>query len=120
MKILHVLNVMIANSSKISDVVRLENEIFFCYDQKYKWAIEKVEDEERYYVHFYLADEYSFQEFISVVESGRSVEYREYSTDELTSDEALQAFSEIYQIVLDKLFGLDEVFTAIIEDAVNK
>jgi len=39
----------------------------------------------------------------------------EYSTNEMCSDEALQAFRQLYMTIREKGFGIDKVFDEIID-----
>jgi hypothetical protein len=118
-KIIQVLNSIISNQDKISSVIRSNSggnssEFFFLYDNKYKWSIVQ-NSEGNYYVHLYPTTDESLA-FLASLDgnSWKSVVFVTYSTEDLKTPEAIETFRELYQIVSDKLFGVEEIFNAII------
>jgi hypothetical protein len=114
MKIVQVLNTMITNQTKISNVLRNDKEYFFLYDKKYKWSITKADKSEDYYVHFYPTDHLSIEELASNDDWEGFNHFITYSTVDLKTKEAQETFTELYQIVANKVYGLDDIFDDII------
>lgn len=118
-KIVKVINVMISQKKNINKVISSANmdEIFFNYNQ-YKWSISKNQ-ENNYYLHYYpgkqdikkLASwpDEAWHEFNEIVS---------YNTKELGTKEAYDSLGELYSIVKEKTYGMDEVFEDIIKSDV--
>ncbi|MFJ2328900.1 hypothetical protein [Pseudomonas sp. NPDC087690] len=115
-KIVVAANAMIENSHKITDVLQgvHEGEIFFRYDQKYKWSILKRHDD-HYALMFYpgrqriedlasMPDEY-WHEFNEMVN---------YNSKDLGTKESLETFKDLYRVVNDMKYGMDQVLDEII------
>lgn len=111
-KIVQVINAMISNSEKISNVSKNKKEYFFLYDKKHKWSIVRS-DEENYAIHFYPINEMSI-EALSNFTDWEMMEYVTYSTLDIKTREALESFRELYQLVSEKVFGIDDVFDDIL------
>ena len=111
-KIVQVVNAMISNSDKINNVRKNEKEYFFLYDNKYKWSSSRGDDEV-YYIHFYPLNDMSIEQ-LSSFHDWEQYEYVTYSTKDLKTREALESFRELYQIVSNKVFGIDNMFDDII------
>jgi hypothetical protein len=125
-KIIKVTNVMLSNSNKISTVINHGGVWFFLYDEKYAWCMKSwdYEGENRYLLYYltgkgndYVIDGREFeilsrQDISSLVINGTAIEY---NTNELGSDEALQAFRQLYITVREKGIGIDKVFDEIID-----
>ena len=114
MKIVQVINAMISNKNKISNVIRDENEFFFLYDEKFKWSINLHNDE--YYVRFYPKDDIQISDIPNQLGWGNYRDFVTYSTEELKTREARETFTELYQLTADKLYGIDDIFDSIIGD----
>lgn len=124
-KIVKVTKVMLSNSNKISTVINNNGVWFFLYDEKYAWCIKSwdYEGENRYLLFFLTGKEGSYvndsrefeilsrQNISSLVKNGKAIEY---NTNEIYSDEALQAFRQLYITVREKGIGIDKVFDEII------
>ncbi|MCE6990787.1 hypothetical protein [Dyadobacter sp. CY323] len=113
MKIVQVINAMISNGSKITNVRKSGNEYFFLYDNNYKWSITKDETDE-YYLHFYPLDDMSVDELSRNTDWVGYSDFVTYRTEELKTKEATESFSELYQLVASKIYGLDDIFDKII------
>jgi len=112
-KIIQVLNTMISNQSRIENVIRSEEEYFFLYDKKYKWSIRK-DDEEKYLVFFYPDKNKTLEDLKNNTDWQYYNDFVTYTTSDLKTVEAIETFRELYQIVSDKLYGIDEIFDDII------
>ena len=111
-KIIEVLNTMISKKEKITNVIKKELEYFFIYNSKYKWSIVR-DNNENYFVHFYPDASVSIEQ-LSEVYDWNQYNFVTYSTDDFKTNEAIETFRELYQIVSDKVYGLDDMFDEII------
>jgi len=125
-KIVKVVNAMLSNSNRISTVINHDGYWFFLYDEKYGWCIQSwdYEGENRYRLYFlkgagssYVNDPREFeilsrQDVRSLMKNGKAIEY---NTNEINSDEALQAFRLLFTEVREKGIGIDKVFDEIID-----
>ena len=111
-KIVQVINAMISNSDKISNVRKNNKEYFFLYNNKFKWSISRGDDE-NYYVHFYPLNDMNIEELSTFLDWDQ-YEYVTYSIKDIKTTEAIESFRELYQIVSDKVFGIDDIFDEII------
>lgn len=112
-KIVQAVNSMIGKSKKISQVFYIDgNEIFFVYDDKYKWSI-KEENDENYSLHFYLSEE-KIEEIANTSDLLPPDAYITYRTDELKTREAKESFRDLYILVKEKLLGADQALDDII------
>lgn len=116
MKIVQVVNAMITSKEKISNVIRDNDEFYFIYDQKYKWSISKVDSDDDYFINFYPKDDINIEEISLQRGWGNYKDYVTYSTMDLKTREAHETFTELYQVVAGKLYGIDEIFDNIIGD----
>ena len=118
-KIVQVLNSIISNENKISNVLRNIEEYFFLYNKKHKWSIGKPQNfatNGGYYVCFYPQEGYSLEDIVKYADDLDDSSYVVYRTEDIRTQEAYETFRELYQIVSSKLYGLDEIFDEIIND----
>lgn len=115
MKIVQVINAMISNQGKISNVKRREAEYFFQYDNKYVWSINMIEDD---YVLYLYPDKDATVERLVAFDDHDFIEYPyvTYRNKEIKSKESTESFSELYRIVVDKLLGVDLILDDILLD----
>ena len=114
-KIVQAINSMISNAEKITNVSTYGNdngEFYFTYDNKYVWGIRQPEDEDIYYLYFY--PEIQDQKELKNVKNWNKVPCIDYSTNELKTREALESFRELYLIVKEKTFGVENILDEII------
>jgi len=111
-KIIRTVNAIIQNPDKITNIRRKENEYYFLYNEKYKWSIHKSESV--YYLHYYPFD-ITIEE-ISEIEHWEEYDYISYNTKELKSQEAKESFRELYRILKEKIYHVDEALDEIIKD----
>lgn len=115
-KIIQAVNSIISNANLIEKVsYGYSNEIFFVYKNKYKWSI-KHQDDSNYSLWFYKSD--LSIDVISHLENEDwdQIAMIHYSTKDLATKEAIASFEELYCIVKEKVFGMDEVLDDIIKD----
>lgn len=124
-KIIKAINAMISKPDEITNVMEksegatnfFENtEYYFLYKNKYKWSISK-ENEGNYFLHYYPGKQTlnELASYNSVVWQ-RFNNYLTYRTDDFGTKEALESFSELFSIIIDKLYRMDDVFDDIIDD----
>lgn len=114
MKIVQVINAMITNSDKITNVLKNNKEFFFLYNNKHKWSISKS-DKGVFYLHLYPTTDMNIQELASFGD-WENYNYVTYNSEEYKSQEATESFSELYKIVADKLLGVDSILDEILSD----
>lgn len=116
-KIVQAVNSMVANPDLVNRVLRgFEGELFFLYKGKYKWSIRRNDDGE-FFLFYYPGDQtlehlaqlqdYEWQDFGEMVS---------YSTKEIGTREARSSFSDLYTLLKERLFGVNEALDDIIGD----
>ncbi|EPN52706.1 hypothetical protein RYA99_24295 [Pseudomonas syringae pv. actinidifoliorum] len=118
-KIVIAANAMIANKSRISDVLPgdNDNEVFFLFDRKYKWSAIKRADE--HYALFY----YPGRQTIESLAGMRGEEWAEfshmvsYNSKDIGTKESLDTFRDLYMLVNGMKYGMEQVLDDIIESA---
>ncbi|BAN47673.1 hypothetical protein [Metapseudomonas resinovorans] len=116
-KIIQAINVMISNSSRITDVVGgyTDSEYFFIYDGKHKWSM-LIGNGGAYYLHFYPGDQdLNHIAVLDEDEWDRFTKRVSYNTRDLADKEAIDSFRELYSILKEKAYGMDEVLSDIID-----
>ncbi|MCO8082963.1 MULTISPECIES: hypothetical protein [Acinetobacter] len=114
-KIVQAINAMIVNPDKIKSVIASGAEYFFIYKDKYKWSIIKNEQDD--YIIFYYPDDISLEEVVSISnQNWQNLNAIKYALSDIRTREADASFSELYTLVSEKAYGIDEVFKDIISD----
>lgn len=114
-RIVQAVNAMIENKSKISDVLEAGPELLFSYKGSYVWGILNYPQTSSYQLFFYpgwsetgpLRDEMSLNGDVKMVS---------YSDQEIGTKEAKSSFAALYQVVSEKIHGVDKVLDEIIMD----
>lgn len=114
-KIVQAVNAMISNSDKIGRVIRGDSELFFMYKDKYKWSMAQREDD--YFLWFYPGEE-SLEQLVSYDghdwEGTPMVTYR---AGEIGTKEAKASFADLFTLLKERLYGVNNVLDDIISDA---
>jgi len=115
-KIIQVINTMISNSERISNViVNGENEFFFIYNDKHKWSI--VSNGENSIILFlYPSENITLEELAFDVNFDEYKTYVSYRAEDFKSIEAIETFKELLRIVKDKIFGVDSILDDILKE----
>jgi hypothetical protein len=113
-KIVQAINSMIQNNEYLHDVTLSDGEFFFKY-KGYIWSIKNTDD--GYYLYYYPG----FTEVNHVICANNngvinSDSYALYRSADIKTREAYESFSELHQIVRNKLFNMDNVLDDIIGD----
>jgi hypothetical protein len=115
-KIVSAVNVMISNKNAIGNIKRSHGAFYFIYDKKYKWSIHPVKKSQDYVLFFYPGT-VSLDTIMEMdVEDWNTFdEYIMYKTDEIKAPEAKKVFTELFTILKERQFGLDNILNDIIE-----
>ncbi|RST45550.1 hypothetical protein [Variovorax sp. DXTD-1] len=114
-KIVQAVNSMIANRSNISLVQKgAGGELFFVYKGKYVWSMTKNSDG----VILWYYPNVSSPENLVYFEGGdwEDVAMVTYKDWEIGTREAKSTFSELYMVVSERLYGVDQMLDDIIDD----
>lgn len=114
-KIVQVANAIISNPQNITNVVSGGGELFFLYKDKYRWSI-KISDGD-YFLYFYPGNP-KLDNLLHAEHNNQwdNVEMVAYSTRQIATSEAKQTFSELFNLVKEKAYGIDEAFKDILSD----
>lgn len=115
-KIIQTINVIISNSSKISKVFQKnKNEYFFLYN-KYIWSISYSLLEDNYYIYCYPNND-NFEELVKIENiSDSDINFISYNAKDLNISNALISFKDLYFLIREKSYKVDEIFDDIISD----
>jgi len=112
-RIVRAVNAMILNKNSLDNVISKKSELFFEYLEKYKWSISKAGDE--YSLYYYnekkdlkILSELPGYEF-------ENIQMVSYRTKEMKTLEATETFRDLYQILKEKVFGVDSILDDIID-----
>lgn len=111
-KIVQAVNVMISNPELITKVARGthdQNEFYFEY-KKFIWSLRKADDD---YFLFYYPGKTKVED-VARLGSFDNVDMMSYSTLAIRTTEAEQSFSELYEILRERLYGMNLVLDEII------
>ncbi|MDO8714353.1 MAG: hypothetical protein Q7K13_07740 [Polynucleobacter sp.] len=112
-KVVQAVNAMITNSSDISNVIKITHELFFLYNKKYKWSMAARDGE--YHLWFYPGTG-TLESLVSQVENGdvENISMVHYVDTDIGTKEAKASFADLYTILSEKIYGIDEVLDDII------
>jgi hypothetical protein len=105
---------MIANKEKITNIRKKYGELFFLYDEKYKWSINYNDEREDYCLYYYKTD-VSIDDLVTYgTLSG--TELVSYRAKDIGTKEAFSTFRDLFQILKEKLVGIEKVLNDIIDE----
>jgi hypothetical protein len=112
-KVVQAVNAMITNSRDISNVIKSANEIFFLYNKKYKWSMASRDG--HYHLWFYPGGE-TLEDlaYRSEFDNFESISVVHYVDSDIGTKEAKASFADLYVILSEKIYGIDEVLDDII------
>jgi hypothetical protein len=113
-KIVQAVNAMISNEKLISKVIRGNDEFFFLYKGKYNWSIANREN--GIYLWYYPGD--ISLETLATIDGPewQDVNMISYVDSDIGTKEAKASFLDLYNLVKEKIFGMDDVLDDIISD----
>ena len=118
-KIVQAANAMICNPEKISSVIQNGSEIFFLYNDKYKWSMTK-NIEGSYRLFFYPGDETLAQLACAEEYEWERINMVVYIDSEIGTREAKDTFAELYTLLKECVYGVHTVLNDIISDVNNR
>lgn len=117
-KIVQAVNSMIANDSLISNVQQSQGEIFFLYKGLYKWSMVKRNDGHHLWYYPGLED---LNHLAAMTNDGwgfADIPMVHYHDAEIGTKEAKASFAELYTLLSEKVYGIDDVLKDIIGDGI--
>lgn len=119
-KILQVVNTMLNNPSKITNVQKKQDVILFNYLHDQLWGIFK-QDNDHLILSIYpqkdlpitVKDLVNMDDLDWKLTPPISIAY---SSESLKEREALESLTELYKVIIEKLYGIDDIFDEIIQD----
>lgn len=116
-KIIQVINAMISNAQKITNViVANDDEFYFIYDKKHKWSITKDEEDESISLFLYPDETKKLEELAFDINFGEYKKFVVYSSEDFKSKEATESFEELINLVKNKIYGVDDILDEILKD----
>ena len=118
-KIIQVINAMISNSERISNVlVTQSNEFFFIYNDKHKWSLieDKKNDKKSIILFLYPDEEIKLETLAFDTDFSEYKGFVSYRSDDFKSAEAIESFKELLNIVKNKIYGVDEILDEILKE----
>lgn len=116
-KVVKAANAMISNKELITDVTpgsANHEEYFFLYDGKHKWSIAKS-DNGNFNLFYYPSNEaLEYLAAMQVDDWGYYTNMVHYNSKEIGTPEAKATFAELYSLVSEKKFGMDDILDEII------
>jgi hypothetical protein len=116
-KIVQAVNAMISNKKMITDIILIRDEIFFLFRDKYVWSARRDSDSGEF-----LLWHYPGASSVENIASKENEDWEEvpmvvYKTSDIGTREARASFSELYSIVKERVYKMDEVLDDIISDS---
>ncbi|MEJ2076321.1 MAG: hypothetical protein P8X79_23015 [Reinekea sp.] len=117
-KIVKAINVMVSNPNLVTNVIKGANstECFFLYDRKHSWSILKRHD--GHYRLAYYPGKPDLEQLASIPdEQWDTFDVTEvtYTSADLATKEATESMSDLYSLVNEKVYGMDDVLDDIID-----
>ena len=112
-KVLNVLESLIKNPKKISNINKSGDEFYFLVDTKYKFSLVKSEMENNYYLHFYPKNDISLEQLLNIRDWSQYADIVTYDSIDLSS---FDLFDELYQILKNKQYDIDTLFDDILNN----
>jgi hypothetical protein len=114
-KIIQAINAMISNPDLITNVVQSGKEFFFLYKNKYKWSIRTDNSEEDNYFLFFYPGDMTIDILAGLdPEDWDDVPLIRYQASEIGTKEARASMSELYTLVQERLYRINEALDDII------
>lgn len=114
-KIVQAVNAMISNPGLVTDVRNINNEVFFVYKKKYVWSMRREDNE---YFLWYYPDS-TVQDLVNRAEAEYwdEVAMVVYKTSEIGTREARASFAELFTLLLESQYGMNDILNDIISDS---
>lgn len=117
-KIIQVINTMISNSGRISNVLAAQqDEYFFIYNEKHKWSImETKEDPDNITLFLYPDENIKLETLAYDTDFGTYNKFVTYRAEDFKSSEVIESYRELLKVVKDKIYGIDEILDDILNE----
>jgi hypothetical protein len=112
-KIVQVANAMISNPQNITDANIFSGEYYFLYKNKYRWSVKHRVG--NHLLYFYPGNA-PMDRITEAVMSNDWDDIDLYSSDEIGTEEAKQTFAELFNLIKEKTYGIDDAFLDILSD----
>jgi len=115
-RIVTAVNAMIVNPGLITHVIAGEaDEIFFLYKEKYKWSMARRQGGISLW--FYPVERITIEELAAAEDADwEDIPMVHYRDIDIGTKEAKESFSELYTLLNEKVYGMDEVLDDISSD----
>jgi hypothetical protein len=115
-KIVTAINVMVSNPDHIGNVVKgySDTECFFLYDKKHQWSI--LKNEVGYYMAYYPGNQ-DVSNLAKITDEDweeANIHCVRYTSKDLGTKEAKESMAELFNIVNEKVYGMDDILDEII------
>ena len=116
-KIIQVINVMISNAQKVTNViVNKEDEFFFIYNKNHKWSITEDENDGSVSLFLYPDEQIKLEELAFETDYGVYKKFVAFSSDDFKSKELTESFVELMNLVKNKIYGVDDILDEILKE----
>lgn len=119
-KIVQVVNTMLNNPSKITNVQKKHDVILFNYLHEQLWGILKQDND---HIIFSIYPQKDIPITVKDLVKMDDLDWKltppvsvAYSSESLKESEALESFTELHKVIIEKLYGIDDIFEQIIKD----
>lgn len=113
-KIVQAVNAMLSNPYLISDVASAGGEFFFVYKIKYAWSMKK--DGADYFLWYYPSSDLDELLSRAAQEYWDDINMVVYKSAEIGTREARASFSELFTLLTEREYGINDVLDDIISD----
>ena len=114
-KIIQVINTMITNLEKITNViVSKDDEFFFIYNNKHKWSIIQNEHNQSISLFLYPEKDIKLEQLAFDVDFNEYKKFITYDSEDFKSKEVIESFEELMSIVKNKIYGVDDILDDIL------
>lgn len=113
-KIVQAVNAIISNPNAITKVIKTADDLYFLYKGKYKWSI-SIQDNDTL-LWYYPGDE-SLEKLATTEDwAWEDIPMVTYRSSEIGTREAKASFAELYVLLKERLYKVNEVLDDIIND----
>jgi hypothetical protein len=116
-KIIQVINTMISNSGRISNVLVAVEEYFFIYNDKHKWSImESKNDSDAITLFLYPDENIKLETLAYDTDYETYSKFVTYRAQDFKSSEVIESYRELLKVVKDKIYGVDDILDEILKE----
>lgn len=113
MKIILVINSMISRNNLITDVSKDSQDVFyFVFDRKHKWTMYYDESDDNFKLVIYPDPTKTIDDIKNI--DINNLAHVAYQSKEFRTIEAKESFRELYKLIQEKLYNVDDAFDEIL------